>query len=58
MENSTVQAKSGNPTTPMSTPETASASGIDLIKVAEQVSRILARKLMVERERRGIGKWH
>ena len=58
VENSTVQAKSGNPTTPMSTPETASASGIDLIKVAEQVSRILARKLMVERERRGIGKWH
>ncbi|NEO40236.1 MAG: hypothetical protein F6J90_29385 [Moorea sp. SIOASIH] len=54
VENSTVQAKSGNATTPMSTPETASASGIDLIKVAEQVSRILARKLMVERERRGI----
>ncbi|NEO15022.1 hypothetical protein [Moorena sp. SIO3F7] len=58
VENSTVQAKSGNATTPMSTPETASASGIDLIKVAEQVSRILARKLMVERERRGIEKWH
>nr|WP_137985360.1 hypothetical protein [Moorena producens] len=56
VENSTVQAKSGNATTPMSTPETASASGIDLTKVAEQVSRILARKLMVERERRGIGK--
>ncbi|NEO93375.1 MAG: hypothetical protein F6K56_25460 [Moorea sp. SIO3G5] len=54
VENSTVQAKSGNATTPMSTPETASASGIDLTKVAEQVSRILARKLMVERERRGI----
>ncbi|AOW99502.1 hypothetical protein BJP34_08595 [Moorena producens PAL-8-15-08-1] len=58
VENSTVQAKSGNATTPMSTPETASASGIDLTKVAEKVSRILARKLMVERERRGIGKWH
>ncbi|NEO80772.1 hypothetical protein [Moorena sp. SIO4G3] len=54
VENSTVQAKSGNATTPMSTPETAPASGIDLTKVAEQVSRILARKLMVERERRGI----
>ncbi|NES82712.1 MAG: hypothetical protein F6K10_15625 [Moorea sp. SIO2B7] len=58
VENSTVQAMAGNATTPMSTPETASASGIDLTKVAEQVSRILARKLMVERERRGIGKWH
>ena len=56
VENSTVQAKSGNATTPMSTPETASASGIDLSKVAEQVSRILARKLMVERERRGLRK--
>ena len=54
VENSTVQARSGNATTQMSTPETAPASAIDLTKVAEQVSRILARKLMVERERRGI----
>ncbi len=59
VDNSTVQlAMQGNSTTPMSSPETASASPIDVTQVAEQVSRILARQLAVERERRGIGRWH
>ena len=61
VDNSTVQlAMEGNFPTPMSVPETesASASPIDITKVAEQVSRILARQLTVERERRGIGRWH
>ncbi|NEN88202.1 MAG: hypothetical protein F6K48_04410 [Okeania sp. SIO3H1] len=55
VENSTVQlAMEGNSTTPMSAAGTASASPLDVTKVAEQVSRILARQLAVERERRGI----
>ncbi len=61
VDNSTVQlAMEGNFPTPMSVPETESesASLIDVTKVAEQVSRILARQLVVERERRGIGRWH
>ena len=31
---------------------------INLQQLAERVSRILARQLIVERERRGIGRWH
>ncbi len=59
VDNSTVQlAMEGNYTTPMSAPGTASASPLDVAKVAEQVSRILARQLAVERERRGVGKWY
>ncbi|MGK7896332.1 MAG: hypothetical protein AB4372_22635 [Xenococcus sp. (in: cyanobacteria)] len=59
VSNSTVQlAMQGNYTTPMSFTETASASPIDINKIAEQVSRILARQLAVEQERRGIEKWH
>ena len=59
VDNSTVQlAMEGNSTTPMSAPGTASASPLDVTKVAEQVSRILARQLAVERERRGGGKWY
>ncbi|NET24645.1 hypothetical protein [Okeania sp. SIO1I7] len=55
VDNSTVQlAMEGNSTTPMSAAGTASASPLDVTKVAEQVSRILARQLAVERERRGI----
>ena len=59
VDNSTVQlAMPGNSTTLMSPIETASALPIDITKVAEQVSRILARQLAVERERRGIGRWY
>ncbi|NET59623.1 MAG: hypothetical protein F6K47_26785 [Symploca sp. SIO2E6] len=57
VDNSTVQLQTqGNSTTPMSSG--ATASSVDIAKVAEQVSRILARQLAVERERRGIGRWH
>ncbi len=31
---------------------------MDLQQLAEQVSRLIFRKLVVERERRGIGRWH
>ncbi len=56
VDNSTVQlAMPGNSLTQMSSPETASASPIDISKVAEQVSRMLIRQLTVEKERRGIG---
>ncbi|RQH18200.1 hypothetical protein D4Z78_15960 [Okeania hirsuta] len=59
VDNSTVQlAMEGNSTTPMSAPGTASGTPLDVAKVAEQVSRILARQLAVERERRGVGKWY
>ncbi|WP_287284386.1 hypothetical protein, partial [Okeania sp. SIO2G4] len=57
VENSTVQlAMDRNSITPMYTPKIASGSPLDITKVAEQVSRILARQLAVERERRGVGK--
>ncbi len=36
----------------------APASQINVQQLAERVSRILARQLTVERERRGINKWH
>ena len=36
----------------------ASGAGVDVERLAEQVSRILVRDLVVERERRGIGRWH
>lgn len=36
----------------------ASVAGVDVERLAEQVSRILVRDLVVERERRGIGRWH
>ncbi|NEO57751.1 MAG: hypothetical protein F6K54_34630 [Okeania sp. SIO3B5] len=55
VDNSTVQlAMEGNSTTPMPAPETASGASVDIAKVAEQVSRILARQLAVEKERRGV----
>ncbi|NET04232.1 MAG: hypothetical protein F6K16_05785 [Symploca sp. SIO2B6] len=38
------------------TSETTAA--MDIQKIAQQVSRILTRQLAVERERRGINKWH
>ena len=61
VDHSTVQlAMPRNAPTLMSSPEPGSVSGsaspIDITKVAEQVSRILARQLAVERERRGIGR--
>ncbi|MDJ0594342.1 MAG: hypothetical protein QNJ72_30930 [Pleurocapsa sp. MO_226.B13] len=60
VDNSTVQlAMQGNSTMPMSSPETAVASSpIDISQVAKQVSRMLARQIVVERERRGLGRWH
>ena len=61
VDRSTVQlAMPRNAPTLMSSPEPGAVSGaaspIDITKVAEQVSRILARQLAVERERRGIGR--
>lgn len=43
-------------TTPM--PTAPPANGIDIAHLAEQVSRLLARQLVVERERRGRRGWH
>ena len=42
--------------TPM--PAAPPANGIDIAHLAEQVSRLLARQLVVERERRGRRGWH
>ncbi|NES23778.1 MAG: hypothetical protein F6K41_33885 [Symploca sp. SIO3E6] len=58
LENSTVQAKLGHTTMPTPPPQAAPTPSIDLTQVAEQVSRILTRQLTVERERRGISRWH
>ncbi len=45
-------------TTPTATPVPVAGGEMNLAQIAEQVSRLLHRQLTVERERRGIGRWH
>jgi hypothetical protein len=55
MRQSASQAYSGSDVTPVvarTTPRSG-GSGVDIVRVAEQVNRIIARQLRVERERRG-----
>ena len=59
VDNSQVQlAMARNSSTSISSPDngTTPVSGLDITKIAETVSRILARQLTVERERRGMGR--
>ena len=42
---------------PVATSTTQPAPSIDVEQLADQVSRIIFRQLLIERERRGIGKW-
>jgi hypothetical protein len=44
--------------TPMVASAPAQVGEIDLKQLVEQVSRIIFRQLAVERERRGLGRWH
>jgi hypothetical protein len=44
--------------TTTATDATEPAGEVDLEQLAEQVSRLIFRRLAVERERRGIGRWH
>jgi hypothetical protein len=43
---------------PASVTPPTSPDALDVAQLAEQVSRILARQLVVERERRALGRWH
>jgi hypothetical protein len=53
-----VPETSGEPVSvPASVTTSASPDGLDVVQLAEQVSRILARQLAVERERRALGRW-
>jgi hypothetical protein len=52
-------ATSSHETIPSAATPVPTAGGeMNLAQIAEQVSRLLHRKLTVERERRGIGRWH
>jgi hypothetical protein len=59
--NSQVNTVTFTPVPPASSPTLptpAAPEEIDIQQIAVQVSRILTRQLTVERERRGMGKWH
>jgi hypothetical protein len=43
---------------PAETGATAPTGEMDLEQLTERVSRMIFRQLAVERERRGLGKWH
>ena len=54
---SSTNSESTGPVAATTTPATPPANEIDVAQLAEQVSRVIARQLTVERERRGRSGW-
>jgi hypothetical protein len=54
---SSTGAESAQPAQAAKAAPAAAPNGINVARLAEQVSRLLARQLAVERERRGRGGW-